>query len=254
VKAYAITSMIPEVVITADIGTALLENLRRLEQWWAVRLATLAEWNSLANVGLVWSAETGAIPADPELALVQVVASLPNAPQDIAYHTTDAVGRPLCLVSWSAVQAEGGTLTGPDGLVSAISHEIQESRVDPSCNTLTPLPGDNSTGDISTPLEVCDWVQGSDYVEPCSPGIYLANAVGPRFFLQGATGKLDTRSDVTAGAVSEAFQLLPEGYYEQIQGAAVSNVYGARVSWKKHARLERTGPRGGAVRAARKAS
>ena len=241
---YALSSAVPEVVITAEIASALLQNLRRFEQWWKDR--SQAAWNNLVNVSLVWSAETGVIPSDPELAVVQVVASLPDAPQDVAYHTTDSAGRPMCLISWAAVQAEGGTVSGPNGLVAAISHEILESRADPLCILSVPLPGANTTGDLSTPLEVCDWVQGSDYEEPGSPGIFVANAVGPRFFMQGATGLLDIRSDVTTGAVTSAFQETPGGYHEVITGSGVvSQVFGDLVPAATRARIQRTGTRGG---------
>ena len=244
-RGYALSSAVPEAPITDAIGSALVANLRRLEQWWRMHLNP--EWDNLVNVALEYCTETGAVPSDPTYAVVQVVASLPDAPGDIAYHTLDASGRPLCLISWAAVQTEGGTLTGPNGLVSAISHEILESRVDPLCAwTVKQYTGELNPDGVDEPIEVCDRVQGSDYEEPCAPGIFVANAVGPRFWIAGQVGLLDIRSDVTTAAVTSAFEQLPGGYHEAIAAnGAVTQVFGDAVSAMKRARLLRTGVRGG---------
>ena len=256
-RGYALASMVPDAQLTPAIAQAILMSLRRFEAHWRDRLVTIAEWGNAENVALEASYEVGAVPADPTLALIQIVQSSPVPSGDIADHTVDANGRPICYISWDAVQAEGGTLTGPDGLVSAITHEVHESRLDPLCLTVTPLPNVNGMGDTSTPLESDDALQGTDYCEPAAPGIYVSNSCTPAYFLQGntsETAQLDTRADVTTSAVSEAFEIAPEGYREVIASdGTTSNVYGAKVSHLKHARLERTGPRSGAVRAARRA-
>jgi hypothetical protein len=249
VKGYALSSAVPEAPLTQAIADALLANLRRTEAWWRNHPPS-PTWDNLENVALYWSPDVGAVPADPDLAVVQLVPNFdgtPEAADDVAYHTTDDLGRPVCLISWAAVQGEGGTLLGPDGAVSAISHEIQESRVDPTCQTTVPLPGGGTT-----PQEVCDWVQSSDYVEPTSPGIYVANAVGPRFFTAGESGALDIASDVGAAAVTMAFQQTAGGYHEVIaDNGATSSVFGDAVTEAKRKRIARTGPRGGLVRTVR---
>ena len=233
---FAVSSAVPDVVIQPEWCQSFAMAVARLAKWWGI-LAPTVEYTT----------QPGQLD-DPDGYDVQIVQSLPNAPDDIANHTV-VNGKPLCLISWAAVQAEGGSLTGPEGLTVAMSHEILECTIDPLCTKTVPVPNVNGMGDISTPVEVCDWVQGSDYCEIA--GIYVANAVGPRFFMQGATGLLDIRSDLGPAAVTAAFQLLPGGYYEKIQGSQVSNVYGERVSAVKRARLDRTGARAGLTRDSR---
>jgi len=247
VRGYAISSAVAEAPITEAMAVALTKNLRRLEAWWDVELYASTVWEHQAHVDVKWSPTVGDMLQDPGYAVVHVVDSLPDAPQDIAYHTVDEQGRPVCLISWAAVLAEGGTLTGPDGLTSAIGHEILESRVDPTCLSYVPLPQGGST-----PLEVCDWVQGSDYCEPGSPDVYVPNAVGPMFFVNGKFGRLDIASDLSAGAVTQAFQETPGGYHEvEAPDGTVSNVFGERVPEVKRLRIDRVGPRGGLRRCAR---
>lgn len=239
-KGYAVSSAVPDAPITEARAVALTKNLRRLEAWWADDLATNDTWERLPNVDVKWSPTVGDMLPDAEYAVVHVVPSL-NDPGAIAYHTVDEKGRPVCLISWAMVLAEGGSLDGPDGLVSAISHEILESRVDPTCQRNVRMPDG-----LVTPLEVCDWVQGMDYCEPGSPGIYVANAVGPRFFQIGAFGRLDLRSDVADGAVTQAFQETPEGYHEvEHPDGTVTQTFGKRFSPIKADRVRRVGSRGG---------
>jgi hypothetical protein len=250
VRGYALSSAVTTFPLTSSIGCALLENLRRLEAAWHEQLTSAAfpgaaEWGCAANVELVWSSDVGAIPADPDLCVVQIVESLPDAPEDLAYHTVDALGRPLCLISYAACRAEGATDAGPGGVVEAIAHEILESRADPTCLHSVPLPSGGRT-----PLEVCDWVQGSGYTEQGVPGIYVANFVTPRFFNFAITGAFDGR--LGDPAVTAAFQETPGGYHEvEAPDGTVSQVFGEHVRAATKARLMRVGARGGLRRARR---
>lgn len=241
---FCLWSSVPAAPITQEMAAAALCSLRRCEAWWRWAGRPLMTDGPCAlklQAGVVHDG----IVALPGFAKVQVVPVLPDAPQDVAYHTVDAGGDPYGLISWAAVLAEGGSLMGPGGLLEALTHEMLEALVDPTCRQTVPLPSGGRT-----PLEVCDWVQGSAYEE--LPGHFVANAVGPRFFTPGETGALDLASDVGRGAVTRAFEETPDGYHEVIaDDGSVSQVFGERMRPAVRARLERTGPRGGLVRARR---
>ena len=217
---YALSSAVATAPMTEQIATALVETLRRCEAMWVDFLTDPTNenakmWGSVANVAVLWSAETGAVDPDPALCVVQLTDALPAGTPSgvIAYHTEDACGRPLCLVSHVAA---GGDWP------SAMSHELHESRVDAPCTQSATAP-DGSVWD----LETDDPVEGSDYVES---GVLVSNCAGPRYFGLAQDGPLDI-----AGAVTQPFQQLPTGYHALADG---SQVFGARVSAAKvaHAR------------------
>lgn len=256
-KGYALSSAVAAVNMTAEAAEAFTKGLRRLEAWWANYLTgkvlwvnadgsavNLGErWESLANVAVVWSPDMGAIPEDIEMSVVQLVETLPpgTPPDDVAYHTVDEWGRPVCLVSWEMAR---------DAWPEAMMHEILESRVDAPCTSTVK----NADGLIE-PLEVCDRLQNTPYWEPGSPGFALANAYGPQGFVIGATraAGLDIASDLRAPTVTASFGQTSTGYHET-EGPAGERAmnYGPDVSEADRARLDRTGPRGGQVREARR--
>jgi hypothetical protein len=229
---FALSSAVPSAPITNQIATALLENLRRCEALWLqqntdVQDANAREWGCVANVELRWSAETGAVDPSPDLAVVQLVQDLPpgTPPGDMAYHTVDPQGRPLCLISYSACG---------DNWPSAASHEICECREDAPCTIQCDAP-DGTKWD----REVCDPVQGSDYSEN---GVMVSNVVGPRYFNLQMTGPFDI-----AGAVTGAFQQLSGGYHDGSAG----QVFGDKVPPEKREYLARVGVRGKLQKAGR---
>ena len=183
---FAVYSSVPGVSITAEMGSALLVAVRKLEHAWAGQPLMCDGPAQL----LYWPGGSPIMKYPPGYVHVDVVESLPDAPQDIAYHTVTAGGDPLCLISWAAVQAEGGTITGPNGLLSAISHEVLECLVDPTCQRTVPLP--DGSGNL-TSVEVCDWCQGTDWAP--IPGVYVASAVDPEFLSTRAVGALLLRGD-----------------------------------------------------------
>jgi hypothetical protein len=216
-RGYALSSAVEGEPITAQIALALAENLRRCEALWAKQItdpqsAGARVWNCRAQVDVMWSATIGAVDPSPDLSVVQLVAALPaGTPAGvIAYHTVDDAGRPLCLISFVAAGSDWP---------SAVSHELCEARVDPTCDQTATAP-DGRRFD----LEVCDQLEGSDYLEN---GIKVANAAGPAFFgLQ--PGPLDI-----AGVATVTFQTLPTGY-AVIDG---SEVFGEMVSDAKKAHV-----------------
>lgn len=240
-RGFAISSSVPGVTLGEREATAFLEGLRRLEQWWShentdPQDANARAWGCRLNVDLEYH-EAGNDPAGDGWVLVQLVAQLPpGTPPDFeAYHSTDEQGRPVALVKWSPNWTE------------AFSHEIWETREDATCQITVPLPDGGRT-----PREVCDWAQGQPYEEPTSPGVLLANAVGPGFFVVGSTGDLDIASDIRIAGIRRAFAETPDGYHEVVSDSGESTyVYGEYVTAAKRALLERVGPRGGKVRTRR---
>ena len=253
-RGFALSSLTSEVVLTSNIEVALLENLRRCARYWLPYLTDY--WATPDAIELQATEQVGQVNPDAGLVSVQIVPNfdgVPGTEGDLAYHDTDEFGRPRCRISWAAVKANGGTMTGPLGLTVAISHELLECLVDPTCKrTLSTVFGTLNPDGFDEPLEVCDRLQGSDYCEPTSPGIYVANATTPLYW--GAHNgsnpmRLDIRGDVEAPAVLAPFVQLPGGYYETLPDGQLH--FGNRVTDATKARLLRTGPRAGMRRARR---
>jgi hypothetical protein len=232
-RGFALSSCVPDEPMTAQIALALTENLRRCEMLWAKFLtdpqrAASRVWGCRANRDVLWTAEIGAVDPDPDLCVVQLVMALPAGTPDgvVAYHTLDANGRPLCLISYVAA--------GKDW-PSAMSHELCEATVDPDCDETVKAP-DGTTWD----LEVCDPAEGSDYEEN---GVRVSNAVGPAHFAL-SSGPLDI-----AGAIANQFEILSTGY-AVVNGA---EVFGVDVSAAKRAHVMSECGRPGQRRKARRA-
>lgn len=236
---FACSSACPDAPLDAEGCLAL-----------AKQQARLAKWYGHEPCRVEFTTELGEFD-DPGAIDVRVVETHGDAPPGaIAWHTVEN-GRGTIWVLWGAVQASGGTLKGPNGLYSAISHELCETAEDEPCDETVPLPGDGADP-LRTSLEVCDWVQGSDYEEDGSPGIWLANAVGSYFWGIGnyrAEG-LDIASDLRAPTVTVAFTETSGGYHDVIAPDGTSAlVFGDRVPEHVKARLLTTGPRAGKRRA-----
>lgn len=241
-KGYALSSSVAAMPITPEIARAHVESLRRTEAMWHDYLtapdskdlaatANAAMWGRLAQVAFVYTLEVGKIPDDPDMCRIELIADFSqfkDVPDDfIAFHTIDAIGRPVCYINAAAAGADW---------TAASTHEVHESRVDGPCFGTVIAPNGNSWA-----REVCDSVQGSEYEEWMCAGIKVANAVGPRYFGLSEQGPLDI-----AGAVTEQFQQLPGGYHEETgPDGETANVYGEGVSEVTRARIERTGPRAG---------
>jgi hypothetical protein len=230
-KGFALSSAVEGAPLTPQIALALTENLRRCEALWVKQLTDPQEsnarvWGCRAQVDVEWNAEVGAVNPDPQLSVVQLVATQREGtpPGVMADHYVDANGRPVCEIFYIACGSDWP---------SAMSHEICEARVDATCASTVKAP-DGTTWD----LEVCDSVEGSDYEEN---GVRVSNAVGPAYF-QLSTGPLDI-----AGAVAAAFEQLPTGYHV----ADGQEFFGERVSEAKRAHVMSEAGRPGMRRTAR---
>lgn len=230
-QGFALSSDVAEAPLTAEIASAMIEQLRQTEVIWEDLLTDPRDpnariWGCYKQVDVTWNPQIDAVEKNVSFASVRLVASIPDAPEDEAYHTEDRYGHPLCLISYAAC---GGSWP------SAMSHEIAECRCDATC-----LLTVNAPGNFKWAREVCDPVQGSDYVAQ-GTNVAVSNVVGPAYFGLAASGRLDL-----AGAVTAPFQQLPSGYHEQIsRNGDTANIFGDRVTAEKRAYVQRVGVRGG---------
>lgn len=239
---FAVSSSVPGALTPAQLQAGCVAS--------AKGLARLAAWWGIPAPRVEFTTQLGATLDDTSAYDVHILPDLsqfPGASQDLAFHI-DANGRPTCYIGANVCKAENGTadwIFGPDGLWVAIDHELKECAIDPDCSQEVQGPT------CKMPKEVCDLLQGTDYTEPGSDGIYLANAYGPQGFVIGATraAGLDIASDLRAPVATEAFWLAPGGYYVNVD--TDTEVFGALVSAAKIDRIKRTGVRGGLRRVKR---
>lgn len=235
---FALSSSCTDAPITLEGCLALSKQQARLARWWGIAPSEVRYTTRLGQIDDPGCVDVHVMPDWSGEQFVGIPAT------DIAYHTVSSDGRPVCFISWAAVQVNGGTLTGPGGLWSAIGHEMCESAIDPECDRLIANPA----GKMEL-VEVCDRIQGNDYEEPGSEGIYLSDALGP------AAWSLATPKDAAVSIASDLgkpvygpFPLLPGGYYAPIDGPPV---FGEAVSAIVRERLTRLGARSGWVKALR---
>lgn len=234
---FALSSSCPDAPIDSKAVLAFAKGLTRLAKWWSKDASHVVYTSRIGEIGDPGAVDIHVVPdwSGPEFAGIPAT--------DVAFHAFWG-GRPVGYVSWAAVQVNGGTLYGPDGLWEAISHEGYEADVNPDTDAYVTNPLGQRE-----PREVCDRLQGTAYEEEGSPGIWLANALGPEAFVLGASraAGLDIASDLRAPTCTAAFPLTPGGYYAP-EGAPP--VFGERVSATKRGQVERTGARGSRSRGA----
>jgi hypothetical protein len=148
--------------------------------------------------------------------ILHLVDDIPEAPDALAYHTTDAKGRPVLRLGVQTILANGGTLhTGPNSVSSAMSHEVGEAWVDPSCSLVAYFDGKKNLC-----YEAYDPVQGDSYD---IDGIAMSNFVTSRYFdiddTQGPWDKLGTLKGPLTVAVN-GYQAFDDG--SQVFGDAVT--------------------------------
>jgi hypothetical protein len=244
---FGVSSSVPEAPVTPEIGTALLEHLRRVEALWAPYLVepetapgnldaiareglvnNAEKWGRLPNVGLEYTTVVGDVSPAANICRVELLPdfrAFPEVPpEDEAFHMVDSLGRQVAYLSFAACGADW---------VSAAAHEIGEARIDADCSNSFPR-GDGTRW----AAEVADSLEGTDYTEP-GGAIRVANVAGPRYFGITDEGPLDI-----AGAVYEPWQEPPGAYHTVIAADGTeTQIYGEQVPPEKRAELDRRGAR-----------
>lgn len=222
---FAVSSSDPAVTINPAWCVAFAKQQARLAAWHNHEPATVEH---AVAVGVT---------DDPDAYDVHVLPNLnafPGCEADAAMHTVGPTGRPVCYIAADKCTS----LIGKGGVTVAISHEMCESAEDPLCIKVVQGPSGPES------FEVCDRVQGWEYEEPGSEGIWLENALGPEAFVLGATRAegLDIASDVRPPMVTAAFPLSPQGYFNNPETGV--NTFGLEVSEEERAEKDKNGPRG----------
>lgn len=169
-------------------------------------------------------ADVGSVP-DVDIHF-EVAPSIAEAPGAIAYHSTNALGRPMCKVGWDVcLQVAGGDVAKAlVVLQTAISHECVEAQCDPYCLYYADWPAD-ATKKVC--LEYCDPVEGDSYPIQVMSGatVMVSNFVTDRWFSDGP-GPYDFLGKLTAPRT-----MSPGGYLAFDDG---SQVYGDQMpQWKR---------------------
>lgn len=158
-------------------------------------LEALTEY--VALLGPVWG-------LDVELALLEdtpsassgiwplFLADRSNEPEAVAYHTLASTGQP-----WGVVFVQTALEHGEEPSV-AVSHELAEMLVDPTCQSIV----------AGYAGEICDPVQGTHFLS--RHDLALANFVYPRWF--GLCNRGEARCFDQLQLCTQAFQIMPGGY------------------------------------------
>jgi hypothetical protein len=149
---------------------------------------------------------------------------IPEAPDALAYHTTDARGRPKLVIGWGVVKGNGGTqYYGSLSLSATLSHEVLETIIDPYVNFWADFDYEHEVA-----MEICDPVEGDSYE---IYGVAVSNFVGPRWFSDGK-GPYDFMRQLT-----DPRTMSPGGYMVLRAGGpagTTKQVYGAVMpNWKR---------------------
>jgi hypothetical protein len=208
--------------VLAHISVALAVQIERdLAGWWEVQPVPIR----------LFASEKG-MPSDYLRCVIKD--EIPEAPDALAYHTTDDRGRPKLVIGWKAIKYGGGLVsTGPESLSATLSHEILETIIDPYVNFWADLDADHEVA-----LEVCDPVEGDSYE---IDDVAVSNFVGPRWFSDGDgpydfMGRLTKPRTMSPGGYMVLRKGGPAGTTKQVYGAVMPNwkrtlkaKYGRRV-------------------------
>lgn len=190
-------SLVPDADLAAFVK-ASNDDVAKMQALWP----HVQEWTHVGVAAGVTPTAAGYNPRQDILATL--VATLPEAPDALAYHSVDNAGRPFIRV--------GVKLCLDNGVAwqSGADHETKETLVDPLCQAVAKAPNGDEWA-----LEVADPVESASYQ---LDGVTLSDAVGPAFFGMGG-GVLDQTGDAT-----RAFHISPGGY------AVINNtaVYGEK--------------------------
>lgn len=213
------TRITPEVLMR--IANALVKQSIEFAQWWETAPATI---DVVAK---------GSSPPNGD-AIMHIKDRIPEAPDALAYHTTDSRGRPVLVLGWLTILESGGTIaTGPNSVACAMSHEVLECEMNPYVNCWYDCPD----GVREQSGEVCDPVQGGSYE---IDGIAVSDFVGPRYFdsSPNAPGPYSRLGTV------KPFEVARDGYAVYRKGGPTgkeTQVFGDLVSDHKKDQVTRFG-------------
>ena len=111
-----------------------------------------------------------------------ILATLPDAPGDIAYHSVDGNGVPFALL---AITTCDTVLGSGSSVSSSVSHEVVEEDGDPGCNRWA----DNGAG-TEHAIELCDAVETQSYAITAQNGTvaYVSDFLLDAWFVPNAPG------------------------------------------------------------------
>ncbi|MHB8107866.1 MAG: hypothetical protein ACYDH4_10640 [Candidatus Cryosericum sp.] len=228
---FAIVNETTDAQITQTILVSIAEALAVQSQqdvatWWETTPDEFDIYPSVAQVPL----NTQSV----NYSIFHLVDNIPEAPDALAYHTVDSVGRPVLKLGWNATKAAGGTLTtGSVSLSCAMSHEAVETKCNPFVNKWV----DMADGITEVCHEACDPVEGDSYA---IDGIAMSNFVGPRWF-SGAAGPYDK-----LGVCKAPFTLSSNGNGYMVQrtggpAGQTNEVFGDKVTPERRAAIQSYG-------------
>lgn len=151
-----------------------------------------------------------------------------DVPDALAYHSVDE-GHPIGVVMAGTIKEAGGDLLGPGGILSALTHELDEMRADPYANF--------SAGSYDGWVY---WLEPDDAVQALTyemHGGHVSNYCLRRWFNPAALGGPYDRM----GECSRPFELLDGGYQVRNQPGKEATVWGKLVAghgWRAMARIK----------------
>ena len=144
-----------------------------------------------------------------------------DVPNALGDHSVDDTGFPIAEIGVKETLGNGGTILGPDGLASVVSHEIIETIGDEYIGEWDDAPDGSQWAH-----ELCDAVQGGNY--PIN-GVSVSNFLLPPFFdsyvQSGSAGTFDYM-----GQLGQPFTLGPGGYSVIKKDGVISQIFADSVS------------------------
>ncbi len=147
-----------------------------------------------------------------------------EVPDALGDHSVDEGGWPVGEIGCRVTLDGGGDVFGPDGILSVVTHEFDETELDPYIGEWDDMAFDDQ-GEATMQMahESADPVQANCYG---IGGLYVSNYVRPPYFDAYAIGTGDATFGVfdRMGVLTAPFSLAPGGY-------AMTRARGADGTW-----------------------
>ena len=207
-----------------------------------LRYHVSAAWNvtpaTVGSVGILQDASRMRL-ALAKRAIVVVLKPHLDVDGALGDHSVDGTGFPVAEVGVEETYQESGTILGPNGIGSVVSHEIVETFGDQFVCTWDEGPDGNEYAH-----ELCDAVEGDGYL---LNGVYMSNFVKPSFFNKwisaGTAGQFDYMGKLTAPFTMSpgGYQVVkhPDGSYSQVYGSAVTDERKAKIAKRRRVTLRK---------------